>query len=189
MRIEHKIKLKPVRDNGTFKSWQMSENGGPFEDAPYPTLTVPKRHSGGFEFKLVDAGNITFSANPIYVQKGATKPSAGVDSQIVDIHGQNTKVLTFNDTNKDAGQLHYVLNFNHATQLDPIIENGGGTVGGEEPPPPPPPPPPGPQGPGATAGTESTQPSSPGLFGNIDAVSIVIGLVVGFLLALVLLRK
>lgn len=189
MKIEHKVKLKPVRENGTFKSWQMSENGGPYEDAPYPTLTVPKRHSGEFEFKIVDAGNITFSANPIYVQKGAAKPSAGVDSQIIDINGQNTKVLTFDDTNKDGGQLHYVLNFNNAGQLDPIIENGGGTVGGEEPPPPPPPPRPEPQGPGATASTESTAPSTPGLFGNIDTVSIVIGLIVGFLLAAVLFRK
>lgn len=190
MKIEHKVKLKPVRENGTFKSWQMSENGGPYEDAPYPTLTVPKRHAGEFEFKIVDAGNITFSANPIYVQKGAAKPSAGVDNQIIDINGQNTKVLTFDDTNKDAGPLHYVLNFNNAKQLDPIIENGGGGVDdGGPPPPPPPPPPPAPTERGLTAGAQpESAPTGFGMVGGIDTVALLMGLVVGFILATIMFK-
>jgi hypothetical protein len=126
------ISLIPVmKNNGQFDEWQMSVNGGGKKGAgQYPIIKVAHNDASNFTLTITDPGSITFSANPIYIQKGTAKPTGGVDSQIKDIQGQGTTVLTFHDSNKDAGKLTYVLNFNNAPQLDPIIENGGGGIGG-----------------------------------------------------------
>jgi hypothetical protein len=161
--------------------WQMSHNGQTNPPGHFPPINVPAGDDANFQFTITNPQGVTFANNPIWIQKGTVKPTGGVDTQITGIAGQGTKILTFNDSNADAGPLSYVLHFNGAPQLDPIIQNGGGGVS-EEPPPPPPPPPP--EGPGVTGGTgSSTPPPSSGLLGGFDAISLVIGLIIGFVLA------
>ncbi|HJU77525.1 MAG TPA: hypothetical protein VJ597_06330 [Sphingomicrobium sp.] len=101
-------------------------SGGP---GNYPKVHVPAKATADFEITIVSPGNITFSGDPIWIQKGTAKPTGGVDPQITNISGQGTPVLKFHDTNQTKGTLTYVLNFNNAPQLDPIIENGGGGIG------------------------------------------------------------
>lgn len=122
------IELHPVRDtNGGFVRWEMSLNGGPkMGPDSYPTVNVAYKDTSHFTFTIADPGSITFSSDPIDIQKGTTKPAPGVDDQIKNVKVDNGTVLSFKDTNKDAGPLNYVLSFNNATQLDPIIQNGGG---------------------------------------------------------------
>jgi hypothetical protein len=126
------IDLIPVRkNNGQFDQWEMSVNGGAKKGAgSYPAIKVAYQDTSNFTFTITDPGSITFTANPIYIQKGTAKPTAGVDSQIKNVKVTNGTVLTFHDTNQTKGTLTYVLNFNNAPQLDPIIENGGGGIGG-----------------------------------------------------------
>jgi hypothetical protein len=175
----------------------MTIDGKTYDPGNYPKIVL-EEHSGPHMLIFQIANNsqgITFAnKQPIWIQQGG-KPQKWAKDPMIEwsIAGGGKKLFVIdwnsNDAAKGPVDLHYRLKFKGHGDLDPIIENGGGTVGGEEPPPPPPPPPPEPQGPGATASTESASTSTPGLFGNIDAVSIVIGLVVGFLLALVLFRK
>lgn len=125
------IQLIPVRKaGGAFDHWQMSLNNGPPKDpGAYPPVAVGAQNSADFSYTIVNANGITFSADPIWIQKGTAKPTkSGVDV-IKNISGQNTTTLKFHDGNKDAGTLTYVLNFNGAPQLDPIITNGGGGPG------------------------------------------------------------
>ena len=164
------------------QKWQMSHNGQTHPPGHFPPINVPAGDDANFQFTISNPQGIVFANDPIWIQKGTVKPTGGVDTQITGISGQGTKTLTFDDSNADAGPLTYVLHFNGAGRIDPIIQNGGGGGVGEGPPPPPPPPPP--EGPGATGGTgSSTSPPSSGLLGGFDAISLVIGLIVGFVLA------
>ena len=128
----YNVTVIPVRGaNGEFSQWRMSANGQPpTGPGGYASLHVPYKDTGDFTYTIVNPGDITFSGDPIWIQKGTAKPTGGVDPQITNISGKNTTVLKFHDTNKDAGTLTYVLNFNNAPKLDPIIENGGGGIGG-----------------------------------------------------------
>lgn len=122
------------RPQGT-NEWKMSLNGGVSHGAGhYPTVHVGLQNDGDFTYTITPASGTTFSNDPIWIQKGLTKPpSAGVDSQITNITGQGTTVLKFHDSNQDAGQLTYVLNFSDGTKLDPIIDNGGHPMIGPRP--------------------------------------------------------
>lgn len=126
------ITVIPVKTaGGQFSQWRMSANNGPSKGpGDYPAVKVAYNDTADFTFTIVNPGNITFSNDPIWIQKGTGKPTGGVDSQITGISGQGTTVLKFHDTNQTKGTLTYVLNFNNAPQLDPIIENGGGGIGG-----------------------------------------------------------
>ena len=196
---EKEVDLTPHNIGQPNFYWEVEHDGKKGNNnSNYPTVKVKKNDGPHFiVFEIEGNNSITFPASNQISVKAGSKPSSGdthpqIPTWRVADNGKQLWVFDWNDNDPaQALQLHYMLNFQGqgVKPLDPIIENGGGTIGGGEPPPPPPPPPPGPQGPGATAATESTQPSTPGLFGNIDAVSIVIGLVVGFLIALVLFRK
>lgn len=135
-----KLQINLVKEGSGPGVWHMSQGsastapgslsatgGGP---GNYPKVHVPAKATADFEITIVSPGNITFSNDPIWIQKGTAKPTGGVDSQITGISGQGTAVLKFHDTNQTKGTLTYVLNFNNAPQLDPIIENGGGGIGG-----------------------------------------------------------
>jgi hypothetical protein len=135
-----KLQINLVKQGSGPGEWHMSQgaastapgsvaaaSGGP---GNYPKVHVPAKATADFEITIVNPGNITFSGDPIWIQKGTAKPTGGVDPQITNISGQNSTVLKFHDTNQTKGTLTYVLNFNNAPQLDPIIENGGGGIGG-----------------------------------------------------------
>lgn len=128
MKLE-KLKVNLVKQGNGPGVWHMSHGAGSGGPGNYPKVTVPAKATADFEFTIVNPGSVTFSNDPIWIQKGTTKPTGGVDSQITNVTGANTTVLKFHDTNKDAGTMTYVLNFNNAPQLDPIIENQGGGPG------------------------------------------------------------
>jgi hypothetical protein len=115
--------------------WEMSDGtkkGGPNN---YPTVVVPAKGHANFTITIKNPGNITFSNDPIWIDKGATKPSSSVVKGIKDVTGGGTTVLKFYDGNKDAGQLTYLLNFANVPagtpdKHDPIIDNQGGGPGG-----------------------------------------------------------
>ena len=128
------IQLIPIRINGVFSEWRMSVNGGPASGpGHYPHIPVPAKDNADFSFTIQNAQGISFSNDPIWIQKGTAKPTGGVDGQITQISGQGTAKLTFHDGNQDRGPLSYVLNFNGAPSLDPIIDNAGGGPGFTEP--------------------------------------------------------
>jgi len=124
------VQLIPVIKGGSFDSWQMSMNGGPAQGPPYPDIPVAAGSSGVVVFTIRSnpGSNITFGTAPISIQAGSGKPNSGVDAQFVPTVNPST-VLTLTDTNQTKGPYGYVLNFNNAKQLDPIIDNGGGGPG------------------------------------------------------------
>ena len=132
--VSKTLQVTPAKQGNGPIVWHMShgsQSGGP---GHYPAVTVPTNHSANIEITLHNAGNITFSNDPIWIQKGTAKPTGGVDGQITQLSGQGTTVLKFNDSNADSGTLTYVLNFSNVpagspTQLDPIINNQGGGPG------------------------------------------------------------
>jgi hypothetical protein len=136
--VSETLQVIPVQQgNGPFV-WHMShgvKGGGP---GSYPSVDVPAKVSADFTITIQNPGNITFSNDPIWIQKGTAKPTGGVDGQITGLSGQGTTVLKFHDSNADTGALSYVLNFANVpagspTQLDPIINNQGGGPGFVEP--------------------------------------------------------
>lgn len=108
--------------------WRMSYNGQTGGPGNYPQLSIPATKAGNIEIKIASPQNVTFSGDPIWIQSGLAKPTEHViDSQIGNIQGQNTTVLTFTDYNYGGAKtLTYRLNFTNAPPLDPIIQNGGG---------------------------------------------------------------
>ncbi len=122
------IDVTPImKANGTFDYWQMSVNkGAPLGPGHYPPIAVTQGNNADFSITILGSQSITFSNDPIWVQPGTAKPTGGVDKEIHKLSGQGTTVLTFKDHNWKKNDLNYVLNFNGAPQLDPIIDNGGG---------------------------------------------------------------
>lgn len=127
-----KMIVRPYIQSGT-KTWELevvgTGKGGP---GHYPEAKVKEKYGGNFQITIADADNVTFSNDPIWIQTGTAKPNHRVvDSQIdpSSIKGQNGKVLTFHDFNSGPKlTLTYQLNFSDGTTLDPIIQNGGGTI-------------------------------------------------------------
>ena len=113
--------------------WEMSDGlkkGGPND---YPVVTVLNKAKADFTITINNPGAITFSNDPIWIQKD-TKPTEHIVHGIKDISGGGTTVLTFKDGNANSEKLFYVLNFANAppgtpAQLDPIIDNQGGGGG------------------------------------------------------------
>jgi hypothetical protein len=114
--------------------WEMSYGtlkGGPKN---YPTVTVPDKGQANFTITIKDPGNVTFSNDPIWIQKDDKPTKSGVHG-IKDVSGGGTTVLTFKDGNANKEKLVYALNFANVpagtpAQLDPIIDNQGGGPGG-----------------------------------------------------------
>jgi hypothetical protein len=131
--MEVKLTVEPAKHGNDPVIWEMSydtKKGGPNN---YPVVTVPSKANANFTITIDKPGNITFSNDPIWIQKD-TKPTSKVIHGIKDITGGGTTVLKFHDGNANAEHLVYVLTFANVpagtpTQLDPIIENQGGGPG------------------------------------------------------------
>lgn len=122
-----KMNVMQVGPKGA-KVWQLSHNGNAGGPGHYPPASAPEKAGADFTITIVNPGNITFSADPIWVQAGNVKPTkSGTTDQIDQVQGQNTTTLKFHDYNYGSAMtLSYQLNFNNAKPLDPIIENQGG---------------------------------------------------------------
>jgi hypothetical protein len=126
------VNLTPVVTGNTFKKWEMSLNNGSKQGpGHYPNIDVNSTTGNTITFTIVNPNGIEFATPyPIYVRAGTAKPGTTVDPQFTysvgpDTHNNPNAVLTLTDSNQTAGPYNYVLNFQDAGQLDPIINNGG----------------------------------------------------------------
>lgn len=178
--------------------WEMEHDGKKGNDkSNYPVVKADKKAGPHLiVFEIEGNNKVTFpAADQIWVKAGS-KPGKGdkhpqIPTWQVGDNGKELWVFDWNSNDPDQPplKLHYQLNFQGADRLDPIIENGGGTVGEEPPPPPPPPPPPAPTERGLTAGAQpESAPTGFGMVGGIDTVALLMGLVVGFILAAIMFK-
>jgi hypothetical protein len=126
------IELIPVGQQPTKPpKWEMSLNGamqqGP---ASYPVLNAPKGETADFSFTIRHPGGIAFAKdNPFCAQLGTAKPTA-CDVQAFSAHiDANSGALVVHDSNPTEATYTYVINFDRAPQLDPVIKNGGCCTG------------------------------------------------------------
>ena len=194
-----KVDLTPHNLGQSNFYWEVEHEGNKGNSkSTYPVVKADKNKGAHLiVFEIEGDNDVTFpAANQIWVKAGGKPVSGDKHPQIpawtVADKGKELWVFDWNNNDPDqpALQLHYQLNFKGAKELDPIIENGGGTIGGDDlPPPPPPPPPPSPTERGATAGAEpGATPAGFGLVGGIDTVALMLGLAVGFVIARLLFR-
>ena len=135
------IRLNPVREPGTGKviGWKIKYNTDPeYSPGSAPPFVLAK-DSGPREFTVKINGNpanVKFADDALWVSQGTASPNAtGVDNQICGVKRMSNGDLKFIDMNGgDPVQLSYRLKFTGAPDIDPIIDNGGGTF---EPPAPP----------------------------------------------------
>jgi hypothetical protein len=113
------VTLTPGTVNGQF-AWNMSVDGKAQAPGTAPPIKADHGTSPDFSFTLQNAPNITFSS--FLVPAGTTEIH-----NVSQVSGATT--FTFKDHNKDAGDVPYVILFNGAPKLDPIISNGGGGNG------------------------------------------------------------
>lgn len=126
------MKRKDVKLVQDQKTWIMHYNGqhGP---GNYPTIQLGKNQGPYFITFTIDPSTAArFSEDdPIWVADNA-KPKGLMNnhSQIAawKVKDSGTKLVVF-DWNDEPGNIHYQLNFNDNTTLDPVIENGGGPGG------------------------------------------------------------
>ena len=126
-----------LKKDGSFDHWQMDYNGNQSGPGSYPAIQIPYGDKADFTVTITNPNpysdpnkKITFtSKDAIWVAPGTTKPTGPTGSKTKEIHdikGEGTAVLTFKDHNWKTDNLSYVVNFDNANQLDPIIQNGGG---------------------------------------------------------------
>jgi hypothetical protein len=124
------VALDPL-NGGPGNNWTV-HHGGQSGSTPstYPQVSLLK-DSGPWiiHFKINNPGNnITFAADPIWVQQNSKPASHTIDSQINGIvassDGKELFVLDKND-NPNGQTLYYSLHFTGHGQVDPIIDNGG----------------------------------------------------------------
>ena len=131
------VTLIPLGQGSSFKWKVVHDNHSGEDPAHYPKVMLPQNsgpHLIIFELSGTNAG-ITFSKDPIWVQAGTKPGQKAADPQVpFAVPVNNGKALVVVDLNSSASNLYYRLNFDGAPYLDPIIENGGGTI---HPPPPP----------------------------------------------------
>ena len=134
------LDFTPTKDATGVVNWTMCVHGGKCSTAPNQIPSVPVAHGNAdmkFTANIVNDNTgmrIVFApANPIWVQQGAKPTGPGVNSQIYDISGSNSKTLTFTDANcnHNPATLVYQLNFVDSSgkpvikPVDPDIHNGG----------------------------------------------------------------
>jgi hypothetical protein len=153
------------------KKWKLTHPGSPKDDAEgYPVVDLPPNSGPQLVIFTLPNGhkfNQDASVGPIWID--TQKPTSKVihpditDWKVYD--GGRTLVVL--DKNSTKAELHYQLNIKNshgsADNLDPIIDNGGGTY----------PPPP------AITGSPGTPASQPMDFMGLG-IALVIGLVLGF---------
>lgn len=132
------VTLDPL-NGGPGNNWTVN-HGGHSGSTPstYPHVSLPL-DSGPWiiHFKINNPGNnITFAADPVWVQKNSKPTNHTIDSQIIGVaassDGKDLFVLDKND-NPTAQTLYYSLQFNGQTKLDPILDNGGHSITGTYP--------------------------------------------------------
>jgi hypothetical protein len=122
------IELIPVGQPTQPLKWQMSKNGAPPQaQGHYPVIHVPDRYTGDITFTIRHPGSIKFAATDAFcAQQGTGKPQTcdtTVFTSAINQKGQ----LVVHDANPFDATYTYVINFDGAPQLDPIIKNGGTT--------------------------------------------------------------
>lgn len=137
------ILLNPIKEPGTGKvtGWKIKYNNDP-EYGPGnvpPFVLAPDSGPREFTVKITgNPANVKFADDALWVSQGTSSPNAtGVDNQICGVKRMANGDLKFIDMNGgNPVQLSYRLKFSGgAPDIDPIIDNGGGTY---EPPAPPP---------------------------------------------------
>lgn len=112
------VTLAPgVDQHGAFQ-WQMGIDPSPPQPPPYPVISVAHGNSATITFTVQPGQqNISFAGVPLLVPP----KSDGIDAPTV-----NGTSMTVTDHNFKSDQVPYVLVFNGAPKLDPIIKNDGG---------------------------------------------------------------
>lgn len=143
---------------GQFDHWGLS-GGANCTNPASCTLTVAHGNNANITASIADPNGpnsgpqqITFAADPIFVTPA---PKAEIKSK--SLAGQGTTSLSFQDHNWDQGTLNFVLKFNNAPAIDPIIQNGGG---------------------GPPLMANSYLPTTPAAFGADIAIALVIGAII-----------
>lgn len=149
-----------------FDHWEMSVDGANCVPANC-TVTVAKGNNALVNITISDPNGPTSGSDQITFSSSALSVPPTNPAEITNLTGQGTTGLSFKDHNLSQGTLKYVLNFNNAPSIDPIIQNGGG----------------GPPG-------YTTQPGSPFLPRTTTAfvIDLAIAFVVGAIIALVVRR-
>jgi hypothetical protein len=123
------LKVIPVRKANKPIVWRLSHGSASGGPGNYPKVSVAPKTNSKIIFEIVNPQDITFSQDPIWIAEGSAKPTGGVVAPFCVVSGANTPLLTVQDDNTDLADYTYVLNFNNAPSLDPIIKNGGGGPG------------------------------------------------------------
>lgn len=121
------MQLIPVGQPVGPLKWEMSLNGG--KDQPqnsYPVLNVNHETDHDFSFTIRHPGAIKFAkADAFCAQAGSAKPTACDNTAFTSTVDTKSGALVVQDHNPIAASYTYVINFDGAPQLDPIIRNGG----------------------------------------------------------------
>ena len=125
------VQLIPVGQPVGPLKWQMSMNGGPPKaQGQYPALHAPNRDPLDITFTIQHPGAIDFAdTNAFCAQEGTSKPQT-CDTSVFTYSINQKGDLVVHDSNPKDATYTYVINFNRAPQLDPIIKNGGIPPGG-----------------------------------------------------------
>lgn len=134
------LNLTPTKDADGIVNWTMCIQGGACSPGPnqFPPVNLSKGVADvKFTMNIVNdhtGMDIKFApTDPLWVQQGAKPKGPGLDTQIYDLSGGNTKILTFKDANNNhvPATLTYQLNFVDSSgkpvnkAVDPDIHNGG----------------------------------------------------------------
>jgi hypothetical protein len=113
------VTLKPSTDQSGAFIWQMGVGSETPHGPPYTDIHVTQGNSATITFSIQNGTNqnITFADNPMLVPPKTN----GLDTPSV-----NGISMTVTDHNINKGHIPYVLAFNGAPKLDPIIDNDGG---------------------------------------------------------------
>lgn len=125
------IELIPVGQAVGPLKWEMSLNGGKSQPHDsYPVLSADHETDHDFSFTIRHPGAIKFAqTDPFCAQIGSAKPTACDAKAFTWDIDAKSGALVVHDHNPVPGTYTYVINFNGAPQLDPIIKNGGCCTG------------------------------------------------------------
>lgn len=119
-----------VRNGTQFDHWTLSGVANCSNPATC-TIPVSKGNSADITVNISDPNGpssgpqqVTFAASPIFAT-----PSQKAEINSNSVAGSGTTTLSFKDHNWDAGNVGFVMKFNNAPPIDPIIQNGGGGPG------------------------------------------------------------
>lgn len=97
--------------------WQMNLNGTGAKGAPYPEIKVAHGNTATISFSIQNAPGVTFTDKPFLVP---------AETKGIHIDSAQPTELVIKDHNLGKEKIPYVLTFNGAAKLDPIVDNDGG---------------------------------------------------------------